>query len=191
MLAIETATSVCSVALIDDGVVIDAGHLVVGRGHAERLLPMIAALDRGGRADRILVDIGPGSFTGVRVGVSAARALGFGWGAAVAGFFSLALIAALDGDDDPQIVIEGGHGEVFVGGRHIMPRSLAFDTAVATLIDERLVGNAAARIVAARGWGSAVALDPDARGVRLLPASSTALAPLPFYGRDADATPKA
>ena len=117
-LVIETATSACSVALIADGAVVAAEHAIVGRGHAERLLPMIAALPGGGRADQIWVDCGPGSFTGIRVGIAAARALGFGWGAPVSGYSSLALIAAawFATHDDRQVtvVIEGGHGELFV-----------------------------------------------------------------------------
>eukprot|EP01035_Chromulina_nebulosa_P007130 gene7130-9613_t len=58
-LVIETATAACSVALIADGAIVAARHEVVGRGHAERLLPMIAELPGGGRADHILVDGGP------------------------------------------------------------------------------------------------------------------------------------
>ena len=93
-LVIETATSACSVALFDDDALVVYDAAVVGRGHAERLMPMIAALPNGGRADRIWVDCGPGSFTGIRVGIAAARGLGFGWGVPVQGFSSMALIAA-------------------------------------------------------------------------------------------------
>lgn len=117
-LVIETATSACSVALFDGDILIAHDAVVVGRGHAERLLPMIAALPDGGRADRIWVDCGPGSFTGVRVGISAARGLGFGWGVPVHGFTSMALIAAAwfeaNEGDAVTVIIEGGHGEMFV-----------------------------------------------------------------------------
>ncbi len=196
ILAIETATAACSVALIEDGEVIDSAHEVVGRGHAERLLPMIAALRGGGRADAIRVDVGPGSFTGIRVGVAAARALGFGWDVPVTGYASLALIAAMDGlRDDTCIAIEGGHGELFVarygaGTDDFPPASMPFDAATAAVSAKRIVGNAAARIIAARGWGEAFAIDPDARAVAQL-SVSPALAPVPFYGRQADATPMA
>lgn len=198
MLAIETATAVCSVALLDDGVLVDANHLVVGRGHAERLLPMIAALDGGGRSDAVLVDVGPGSFTGIRVGVAAARALGFGWQVPVHGFTSLALIAATAGQVSGArfVVIEGGHGEVFVGHFRGMPlteqsppRSLPFAEAATLLTAPRLIGNAAARIVATRGFGEAVEVEPDARMVCLLPPAMTCQRPTPFYGRGADAKP--
>ena len=53
ILAIETATEACSVALFDGGVPLDARHEVLGRGHAERLVPMIAELPEKGRADEI------------------------------------------------------------------------------------------------------------------------------------------
>src|ERR1700749_4688656 len=118
-LVIETATAACSVALIEAGVVVASAHEVVGRGHAERLIPMIAGLPDGGRADAILVDCGPGSFTGIRVGIAAARGLGLGWNVPVHGFSSLPLVAAAAFAADANldrlaVVLEGGHGEVFM-----------------------------------------------------------------------------
>ena len=95
LLVIDSATAACSVALLAaDGAVLDAVHEVVGRGHAERLLPMIEALLAGRRPVAILVDCGPGSFTGVRVGLAAAQGLAIGWKVPVAGYSSMALIAA-------------------------------------------------------------------------------------------------
>lgn len=195
LLAIETATSVCSVALFEDGGLIDFAHQPVGRGHAERLLPMIAALDDGGRANAILVDVGPGSFTGIRVGIAAARALGFGWNARVDGFASLALIAAIDGGKpDTAVAIEGGHGELFVGrydpeGRVLNPpRSLPFAMAIDEIREHRVIGNAAARLVEARGFGDAADVSPDARHCGSIAAD---LPPVPLYGRGADAKPMA
>uniref|UniRef100_UPI00359301A6 tRNA (adenosine(37)-N6)-threonylcarbamoyltransferase complex dimerization subunit type 1 TsaB n=1 Tax=Blastomonas sp. TaxID=1909299 RepID=UPI00359301A6 len=81
MLVIDAATEACSVALFERDALIASDHAVLGRGHAERLIPMIAALPERGRADTILVNCGPGSFTGVRVGLAAARALALAWGA--------------------------------------------------------------------------------------------------------------
>lgn len=195
-LAIETATAACSVALIEDGRVVAAEIATVGRGHAERLLPMIAALPGGGRADHILVDVGPGSFTGIRVGIAAARALAFGWGATVAGYGSLALIAAIDGGDDVTVAIEGGHGELFVAryaGCPIVevepPRSIPFDLAVAQSGAAYIVGNAAARLVEAGVTARHRDIAPDARAVVRLASALSALPVVPFYGRRADAKP--
>src|SRR3546814_12928995 len=67
---------------------------MVGRGHAERLIPMIGDLLQGRRPGRILVDCGPGSFTGVRVGIAAARALALGWQVPVSAYSAMPLIAA-------------------------------------------------------------------------------------------------
>ena len=192
-LAIETATAACSAALFDGDACIAFAHEIVGRGHAERLVPMIATLPDGGRADAIFVDVGPGSFTGVRVGISAARALGFAWSVPVMGYCSLALVAALDGNRSAtQIAIEGGHGELFVAGGDIdHARSMPFDAAVAALVAERIAGNAARRVIAARGWGTAVGVDLDARGFVRLDASQTGMPPRPDYLRGADAKPMA
>jgi tRNA threonylcarbamoyladenosine biosynthesis protein TsaB len=79
LLAIDTALENCSVGLLSGGV----AHVraeTIGKGHAERLLPMVAALlaEAGIPAaalSRIVVSVGPGSFTGLRVGISAARGL--------------------------------------------------------------------------------------------------------------------
>ena len=117
-LAIETATEACSVALFDGVQLVARDHRVLGRGHAEQLVPMIAALPGKGQADRILVSRGPGSFTGVRIGIATARALGFAWKAEVLGYPTLALVAAMARADYPghpvTVCMNGGHGEWFV-----------------------------------------------------------------------------
>lgn len=199
ILVIETATAACSIALIEGREIVAADHAVVGRGHAEHLLPMIAELPNGGRCDAILVDTGPGSFTGIRVGVAAARALGFAWGVPVHGYASLALLAAADGGQaDTVVAIEGGHGEVFVaryGGDPMFemeaPKSMPFDAAVGHVSAARIVGNAAARLTAAGVRAEAVEATPDARAAVSLPVGLSRLAPVPFYGRGADAKPMA
>src|SRR4051794_19703933 len=93
ILVIETASAACSAALIEGGVLLDERHEIVGRGHAERLLPLVAELLDGRRPDAILVDLGPGSFTGVRVGLAAAHGLRIGWGVPLTGFSSTAILA--------------------------------------------------------------------------------------------------
>ncbi len=201
-LVIETATAACSVALIEDGVVIARHHDVVGRGHAERLVPMIATLPDQGRANAILVDVGPGSFTGVRVGLAAARGLGIGWGVPVHGFSSLALVAAaalaVDGEDGPVVaVLDGGHGEVFQQAfaaplaptDELASRKPA--DAVALLAGRRATGQGLARL---RSIDPSLPVDdrlPDAADAVLLPAALAALPAAPLYGRAPDAVPKA
>ena len=198
-LVIETATAACSVALIEQGRVIAASHEVVGRGHAERLVPMIAELPDGGRADAVLVDVGPGSFTGIRVGIAAARGLGLGWGVPVTGYSSLSLIAATAFADDPAldrlaVVLEGGHGEVFMQPFAADPFAAAADLASLTPID------ALARLDGAIAVGNGVrfldmpgAIDtlPQAAQALLLPHTFTTLPPRPIYGRAPDAKPMA
>lgn len=200
-LVIETATGACSVALIEQGAVIAHAHEEVGRGHAERLIPMIAALPDKGRAAEILVDCGPGSFTGVRVGLAAARALGLAWGAEVRGYSSLALIAAgadWNDVDSLAVAIDGGHGQLFVQRFAKEPMkplsdlaSLIPDDAARLVSDDRVVGNAAATLVGARGRGQAIAAGLDAARVVDLPAGLRALAAVPIYGRAPDAKPMA
>ena len=116
-LTIDCSTEACSVALFDGKQLLGDEHAVLGRGHAERLVPMIAALPDRGKAARILVSLGPGSFTGVRVGLAAARALAIAWKAEVLGYPGLALIAAIarEASTEPVTVcMNGGHGEWFV-----------------------------------------------------------------------------
>jgi tRNA threonylcarbamoyladenosine biosynthesis protein TsaB len=115
-LVIDTASPACSVALFEGDDCIAARHEIIGRGHAERLVPMIGELPERGRADAIAVNVGPGSFTGIRVGVSAARALAFAWRSEIAGYNGLALLAAIargGGALPVDVAINGGHGEVF------------------------------------------------------------------------------
>jgi len=187
----------CSVALIEDGRIVASGHVAMARGHAERLVPMIAELPHGGRCDSILVDVGPGSFTGIRVGIAAARALGFAWGVPVHGYASLSLLAAADGwQADTVVAIEGGHGELFIGQyggdpptETMAPRSLPFDVALAQVDAGRLIGNAAGRLVTAGVPADPVDVLPDARAAIYLPPGLSGLAPVPLYGRGADAKP--
>ena len=198
-LVIETSTTACSVALIEAGAVIARTHDVVGRGHAERLIPMIADLPDGGRADRILVDCGPGSCTGVRVGIAAARGLALGWGAEIAGFSSLPLIAAAAFSERPThdiaVVMEGGHGEVFMQAfsADLSPRtdmvSLRPDAALAALAGRRAVGNGIRWLAALDPMLDLTEALPDAAAAILLPDSLTALPPSPIYGRAPDAKP--
>jgi tRNA threonylcarbamoyladenosine biosynthesis protein TsaB len=197
LLVIDSATAACSAALIGpDGDVVDQRHEIVGRGHAERLVPMIAELLGPRVPAAILVDCGPGSFTGVRVGLAAAHGLAIGWKVPLAGYSSLALIAAASGEAGVAVALTGGHGEIFVqsyGGDPIAPldelRSLSPAEAAAAIEAGVVLGSAAEALVAARGWGRAVDALPRAADARRLPAALRALPARPIYGRAPDAKP--
>lgn len=205
-LVIDCATQALSLALFDTDDCIAHRYELMGRGHAEALVPMIGTLLDGhapdGRADAVAVNVGPGSFTGIRVGIAAARGLGLAWGVPVLGFACLPLCAAMvrveEQAETLAIVMTGGHGELFwqrFDGTTLAPLGNLTSTPIAelaaTMDDHRIHGSGAATLVAARGWGEAVDLLPDARCWSLLPSASRMLPPTALYGREADAKPMA
>lgn len=196
ILAIETATEACSVALFDDDALVDARHEVLGRGHAERLVPMIASLPDKGRAGEIRVSLGPGSFTGVRIGLAVARALGIAWGAQVRGYPTLALVAAMARIEDAApvtVCMTGGHGEWFVQdfGADGMPlhdiASLPPELAAQRPAQERLAGSRASDLAERLGRIVHPVHLPDARHVLALPDGLLNDSLAPLYGRPPDA----
>ncbi|HTU12544.1 MAG TPA: tRNA (adenosine(37)-N6)-threonylcarbamoyltransferase complex dimerization subunit type 1 TsaB [Allosphingosinicella sp.] len=197
LLVIDSATAACSVALLDaQGGVLDDAHEVVGRGHAERLLPMIEAVLAGRRPDAILVDCGPGSFTGVRVGLAAAHGLAIGWGVPVRGYSSMAALAAASGERAVAVALVGGHGELFVqdyGGDPIAPLgdlcSLPPGEAAAAFAAPLVLGSGARALVEARGHGEWRDALPRAADAWALPPALRSLPPRPIYGRGPDARP--
>ena len=193
-LVIDSATDACSVALFDDNRLIAGDHRLLGRGHAEALVPMISQLPGKGRADRIAVSLGPGSFTGTRVGLAAARALALAWQCELVGYPTLALVAAQADLAQPLTVcMTGGHGEWFVqdfNGDSTPASPLASmrpDDAAAFAQHPCVVGSQAEALVALRGHGRAVVLLPDARAFQSLPDSALTSAATPLYGRAPDA----
>jgi tRNA threonylcarbamoyl adenosine modification protein YeaZ len=195
-LVIDTATAACSTALIEAGEMVDERHEIVGRGHAERLMPMIEALLDGRRPGAILVDCGPGSFTGVRVGLAAAHGLRIGWQVPLSGYSSMTLVAAGVGGGPLGVALDGGHGQLFIQSFADDPlrpldalRSLLIEEAAAAMTMERVVGSGAAALVAARGFGRAGEALPRAADARLLPPPLSSLPPRPIYGRAPDARP--
>lgn len=196
-LVIDTATEACSVALFEGAACLAGDWRLLGRGHAENLIPMIAALPERGRAERIAVSVGPGSFTGVRVGIAAARALALAWNAQVVGYPTLSLVAAMarsqEGLVPTAVAMTGGHGEWFVarfaadGSEVLAPTSLRPDAAVSECREELVAGNQAEALVAARGVGRALPIWPDARQFAALSEDGLLSSPSPIYGRAPDA----
>lgn len=175
---------------------------VLGRGHAERLVPMIAHLPGKGRADRICVSLGPGSFTGVRIGIAAARALGIAWHADVLGYPTLALVAAqarlLHAASPVTVCMNGGHGECFVQDFDAqgMPASALSSVPMAMLGEQParaiIAGNKAQEKADAIGnfvgnYSGVEYLLPDARQFGALPVELATPDLTPIYGRAPDA----
>ena len=169
VLAIDTALEACSAAVFDASsqVFLVSDTQIMTRGHAEALLPLIAgvlneaALSFGAR-DRIVVTVGPGSFTGLRVGISAARGIGLAAGKSVIGITTLAALAAPYLASDPSTpvaaVVDGRHRHIYIqlygpGGRVLLsPRIVPLADAVhaAAGASARLVGSGAAMM--AEAW---------------------------------------
>lgn len=201
-LVIDSATEACSAALFDQSGLVAGDYDLIGRGHAERLVPMVAALPDKGRADRILISLGPGSFTGVRIGLAAARALGLAWGAEVLGYPTLALIAAMARAQHLRPVtvsMTGGHGEWFIqdfdaeGLPEGNVRSLSPADAAREARHQTVAGSQAEALKALRttidGSPETIVVDilPDARRHALLPQALLTPDLSPLYGRPPDA----
>jgi tRNA threonylcarbamoyl adenosine modification protein YeaZ len=142
ILAIDTALEACSAAVLDtsgDGDRLTTRSVAMVRGHAEAVMPVIAAvMSEAGTEfadlDRIGVTVGPGSFTGLRVGVSAARALALASARPAVGVTTLAALAAPFFDDGTggtvMPVIDARHDRVYMqvfgpGGRSLVAPRIA------------------------------------------------------------------
>ena len=196
ILAIDTSTAACTAALFDaEGECIARRDEIIGRGHSERLVPMISEMLEERIARHILVGVGPGSFTGIRVGVAAAHGLVIGWGCSVSGMSSLALLAAgADVTGPVAAVVNGGHGELFVqqfDGSSVEPLSQLFnlppEQAVGQVSAELFVGPGARLLADAAGKGEAADLWPSASSALRLPEELRTLPAAPVYARAPDA----
>lgn len=213
ILAFDTCLAACSAAVIERSIggearVLAHRLLPMATGHAEALMPMVADVLADARVavsdcDAIGVSVGPGTFTGVRVGVAAARGLALASGKPVLTTTSLALIAAEAGPGDSLIAVaaDARNGQVHflqfaadgvtASGQ---PQLLTIAEAGGHIGDTpvRLRGSAAITLAAAldpRRVVDACAAEPDAAAfahVGLTPADP----PLPLYLREPDAKPQ-
>ncbi len=217
VLAIDTALAACSVAVLAGGAIAAERRETMTRGHAERLLPLVRdAMDEAGLAfealDLIAVTVGPGHFTGLRVGLAAAQGLSLASDRPLAGVTTLEAVAAAVPVLEERLVValESKRADlyiqVFEGGRASgAPMALTpEDFARSPLLPSGplvLAGDGAARLeTVLAGSGCLVRRVgpeiPDAATVARVAASRhgtpAALAPLPLYLRPPDVTlPKA
>ena len=218
VLAIDTALEACAAAVLDTarGEVGARETKPMARGHAEALMPLVKrVVERSGLGfsdlSRIAVTVGPGSFTGLRVGIAAARGLALATGKPALGLTTLAAFAApLIAEDDTSPVVaavDARHDHVYLhiigpGGRTLVSPKLASlrDAlrACTTSRAPRLVGNAAALLAA--NWPARERQPasihqqaaPDIDWVAQLGAAAPESAgpPRPLYLRAPDAQPQ-
>ncbi|MFL6797167.1 MAG: tRNA (adenosine(37)-N6)-threonylcarbamoyltransferase complex dimerization subunit type 1 TsaB [Xanthobacteraceae bacterium] len=217
VLAIDTALEACSAAVLDSdrGGIIASETMIMRRGHAEAIMPMIArVMDLADTEfavlDRIAVTTGPGSFTGLRVGISAARGIALGGGKPAVGLSTLAGFAAplIAEDDSSHVVaaIDARHDQVYLqifgrGGRTLVaPRVASMRDAVRAAMTgpARVIGSAASLLAAAWPKGGDQPIHVEQRGApdiawiaRLGAAADDGYGPpKPLYLRAPDAQPQ-
>jgi len=218
VLAIDTALEACSAAVLDTehGGIVAHESLTMQRGHAEALMPLIKrVMDRAGFAytalDRIAVTIGPGSFTGLRVGIAAARGIALAAGKPAVGLSTLATYATplIAADDTLPVVaaIDARHDHVYLqvygpGGRTLVaPRVAPLREAVRAAANSgapRIVGTAANLLAAAWPLDERSPRSVEQRGapdidwVAQLGAAApdTGVSPRPLYLKAPDAQPQ-
>lgn len=118
ILALDTALETCSAAVVDGGRVLAARSEPMARGHQERLAPLVNEVMREAgigfdALDRIGVTVGPGSFTGLRVGLAFARGLGLALDAPVIGVGTLEAMGA-GSEGAAVVVIDARREQVYV-----------------------------------------------------------------------------
>ncbi|HET7716819.1 MAG TPA: tRNA (adenosine(37)-N6)-threonylcarbamoyltransferase complex dimerization subunit type 1 TsaB [Bauldia sp.] len=212
LLAIDTSLERCSTGVAVGGRSVVLVSETIGRGHAERLFGMIsAAMDEAGLAfadlDRIAVTVGPGSFTGVRIGIAAARGFALVVGCPVAGIGTLDVMAdaarAIAGPVPVLAALDAKRGEVYAqafdsGGAALSEPAVGSARNFAAIHVEGMVlaGSGARSIAAELGRKPAPIVHEDtapdiAALVRLgIAAPAPAGPPRPLYLRPPDAKPQ-
>ena len=211
ILSLDTAMAACSAAVVDTDHPLPLAEACqpMERGHAEALAPMVAEVLRASGLnvadiERIAVTTGPGTFTGVRIGLSFARGLGLARGIPVIGIDSLTAIAANDVSSNPLLVVaDARNGEVYAasydGERRMIaaPHITSSSAAAASVPSGTLViGTAKQSTIAAHegrefSLSHAGDLPVAARFARLALHAPDHGMPAPLYLRAPDAKPQA
>ena len=201
LLAIDTAANLCAACIYDTEKGERARHVLdLGKGHAEHLMSVIdSALHQADLSlqdiDALVVSIGPGSFTGVRVGVATVRGLALALDVPAIGVSTLEAIAQEQRQSSPDTAIltriEAGRGQAYVatydahGAETMPPVVMALQEA-----DLMVAQAAPGTIIAAREQASADIGIYAQLGVQKLADNSAPHSPKPLYLRDADAKPQ-
>ena len=220
LLAIDTAGPVCAVALARAGdgepKILARIEERIGRGHAERLMPMVeSALIEAQKTfddlDRIAVTVGPGSFTGVRVGVAAARGLALALDIPAVGIGSLEAIAlpVRRARDNGTVLaaLDAKRGEVYALAQDLSSGAVTIEPTSIAISDLARRIEPLARPLVLVGAGATIAADalgpdravifgeadvPDIADVAALGfLADPSSPPVPLYARGADAKPQA
>lgn len=211
LLVIDTALGACTAAVFEDARPLAAQFLPMTKGHQERLGGVVrdVVAEAGGgfdALDRIGVTVGPGSFTGLRVGLAFAQGLGAALDRSVVGISALdALAGSLAVDGSPvAALIDARRGQVyaklFVDGVATGPdEALTLEDAAQRVAalgpDVRLVGNGASVLTEAFPdlkyalINDRVAPSPEALALLTAAADPVMHLPKPLYLRAPDATP--
>ena len=144
ILGLDTCLSSCSVAVLDGERVAASAREVMARGHQERLAPMArAVMAEAGlafdRLERIAVTVGPGSFTGLRVGIAFAKGLALALDKPATGIGTLEALAA-EAEGLVFAAIDARRGQLYLqgfeAGRALMaPDALTAETAAARIAE--------------------------------------------------------
>ncbi|WP_309604460.1 tRNA (adenosine(37)-N6)-threonylcarbamoyltransferase complex dimerization subunit type 1 TsaB [Phenylobacterium sp.] len=203
VLGLDTCLSSCSVAVLEGERMLGSAREVMARGHQERLAPMARdVMARAGigfdRLARIAVTVGPGSFTGLRVGIAFAKGLALALDLPAVGIGTLEALAA-EGSGLVFPVIDARRGQVYLqafeDGRALMaPDAVSAETAAARIAELSLgrpftlVGSGAPLLAdLARGAMVIDAEGADARQVARLAAGRQPGPLRPLYLRAPDA----
>lgn len=219
--AFDTAMGACSVACIEDGVERGLHFEPMPRGHAEVLMDRIARVERQSgvsvtEADRLAVTIGPGTFTGVRVGLAAAKAMALATGKPLIGVSTLQALAAQapEGYEAIAVAVDARRGQIYsqiFDGKLVSLRdagAISAETAASDLAEvlargrrTLLMGSAAVMVREALDTLpdhltiDDTATQPSAREVALIasrvPANEIPHRVAPLYLRPPDAKPQA